>query len=109
LNRALTRSGRYGETGLLIVIDLDSFRSVNDTHGHAAGDFVLQTVANKLHKCVRQVHDIACISGDEFAVLINQPYPKPTIKRSQVISKVLNELEAPWAKQCIQVRASIGV
>jgi diguanylate cyclase (GGDEF)-like protein len=101
LNRALTRSGRYGETGLLIVIDLDSFRSVNDTHGHAAGDFVLQTVANKLHKCVRQVHDIARISGDEFTVLINQPYPKPTIKRSQVISKVLNELEAPWAKQCI--------
>lgn len=109
MNRALTRSGRYGETGLLIVIDLDSFRSVNDTHRHAAGDFVLQTVANKLHKCVRQIDDIARISGDEFAVLIDQPYPKPTIKRSQVISKVLNELEAPWAKQCIQVRASIGV
>ena len=70
---------------------------------------MLQTVANKLHKCVRQVHDIARISGDEFTVLINQPYPKPTIKRSQVISEVLNELEAPWAKQCIQVRASIGV
>jgi diguanylate cyclase (GGDEF)-like protein len=109
LNGALTRSGRYGKTDLLIVIDLDTFKSVNNTHGHAAGNFVLQTVANKLHKCVRQVDDIACISGNEFTVLINQSYPKPTIKRSQVNSEVLNELEAPWAKQCIQVRASIGV
>jgi diguanylate cyclase (GGDEF)-like protein len=78
-------------------------------HGHAAGDFVLQTVANKLHKYVRHIDDIARISSSEFAILVNQPYPKPTIKRSQVISEVLNELEAPWAKQCIQVRASIWV
>jgi diguanylate cyclase (GGDEF)-like protein len=108
LHRALSRSERYGETGLLIVIDLDGFKAINDTHGHAAGDFVLKTVADILRKCVRQIDDIARIGGDEFAVLINQSDPKPAIERSQVISTVLNDSMAPWPKHDIQVRASIG-
>ena len=108
MRRALTRSERYGETGLLIIIDLDGFKAINDTHGHAAGDFVLQTVSNVLRHCVRQVDDVARIGGDEFAVLLNQTAPKPGVERSRIISTVLNDLVAPWRQQRIQVRASIG-
>jgi diguanylate cyclase (GGDEF)-like protein len=108
MRRALTRSERYGETGLLIIIDLDGFKSINDTHGHAAGDFVLQTVSNVLRQCVRQVDDVARIGGDEFAVLLNQTAPEPAMARSRIISTVLNDLVAPWRQQRIQVRASIG-
>jgi diguanylate cyclase (GGDEF)-like protein len=108
MRRALTRSERYGETGLLIVIDLDQFKTINDTHGHSAGDFVLQTVSNVLRQCVRQVDDVARIGGDEFAVLLNQTAAKPAMERSRIISTVLNDLVAPWRQQRIQVGASIG-
>ena len=108
LKRALTRAERYGETGLLIIVDLDGFKSINDTHGHAAGDFVLKTVSDVLRQCVREVDDVARIGGDEFAVLVNQTTPDPARLRAQMISTVLNDLIAPWRRQRIQVRASIG-
>jgi diguanylate cyclase (GGDEF)-like protein len=108
LTRALTRAERYGETGLLIIIDLDGFKDINDTHGHAAGDFVLKVVSDVLRQCVRQVDDIARIGGDEFAVLVNQTTPKPALDRANMISTVLNDLIAPWRHRSIKVRASIG-
>jgi diguanylate cyclase (GGDEF)-like protein len=108
LKRALTRAERYGETCLLIIIDLDGFKDINDTHGHAAGDFVLKIVSDVLRQCVRQVDDIARIGGDEFAVLVNQTTPKPAMDRARMISTVLNDLIAPWRHRSIQVRASIG-
>lgn len=108
LERALERGHRYGETGALLVIDLDGFKAVNDTYGHAAGDHVLSSVARVLKGCVRTVDDVARIGGDEFAVLLNQTSPEHAEERAALIETYLNGLIAPWQGKNILVRASVG-
>jgi diguanylate cyclase (GGDEF)-like protein len=108
LTRAIDRGRRYGETGALLLIDLDGFKAVNDTHGHAAGDHVLSSVARVLRKCVRTVDDVARIGGDEFAVLLNHTPRRHAEERADVIERYLNCLVAPWRGKNIHVRASVG-
>jgi len=70
LKRALAHSKRYGTSAALIYIDLDGFKSVNDRHGHAAGDALLKAVAAVLMRHVRASDVVARLGGDEFAVLL---------------------------------------
>jgi len=68
LDRALAGS-RRGETFALLCLDLDRFKPVNDTYGHAAGDELLKQVAARLRHCLREVDVMARLGGDEFAVV----------------------------------------
>ena len=68
LERALA-SSRRGESLALLCLDLDRFKPVNDTYGHAAGDTLLRQVAERLRECVRETDVVARMGGDEFAVV----------------------------------------
>jgi diguanylate cyclase (GGDEF)-like protein len=70
LARELDRVARAGEPALLLLLDIDHFKQVNDRHGHAAGDRVLQTVADALMHCVRPMDTVARVGGEEFAVVL---------------------------------------
>jgi diguanylate cyclase (GGDEF)-like protein len=70
LTRELDRVARAGEPALLLMIDIDHFKRVNDTHGHGAGDLVLKSVAESLLQCVRPMDTVARIGGEEFAVAL---------------------------------------
>lgn len=70
LGRALAFVERYGTLAALIYVDLDHFKSVNDQHGHAAGDALLREVAVALTRHVRASDVVARLGGDEFAVLL---------------------------------------
>ncbi|MDB4384457.1 GGDEF domain-containing response regulator [Opitutaceae bacterium] len=74
LNRIMAeeteRSVRFGRPFSLVMLDLDHFKSVNDTHGHAAGDLVLQEASLRAQACLRPTDRIARFGGEEFAVLL---------------------------------------
>jgi diguanylate cyclase (GGDEF)-like protein len=68
--REIDRVARAGEPALLLVADIDHFKSVNDRHGHGAGDLVLKHVANVLKDSVRPMDTVARVGGEEFAMVL---------------------------------------
>ncbi len=70
LAREIDRVARAGEPALLLVLDIDHFKRVNDSHGHAAGDLVLKAVSEALLECVRPMDTVARIGGEEFAIVL---------------------------------------
>jgi two-component system cell cycle response regulator len=68
--RTIDSVARSGEPALLLMLDIDHFKKVNDTHGHIAGDRVLQAIAKCLAKCVRPMDTLARYGGEEFAVIL---------------------------------------
>lgn len=64
------RVARAGEPALVLMIDIDHFKQVNDQHGHPAGDLVLKAVANSLRECIRPMDTVARYGGEEFAMIL---------------------------------------
>ena len=109
LNAALARARRYGGQGYIVLIDLDDFKPINDTLGHAAGDFVLCATARRLLRMVRADDTVIRLGGDEFVLLIEARMPP--IEVSKVIERILRLLEEPlvYEGNNVAVKASIGV
>jgi diguanylate cyclase (GGDEF)-like protein len=70
LQREVGRLRRYGETYAILMIDIDYFKSINDSHGHAAGDAALVKLADVLREAAREVDHIARLGGEEFCILL---------------------------------------
>jgi diguanylate cyclase (GGDEF)-like protein/PAS domain S-box-containing protein len=107
LSRAL-QSGQ-GSTLALLYIDLDRFKPVNDQHGHAAGDALLQTLAGRLQRLVRPTDAIARLGGDEFAVLLHGV--RDLHHAESVAAKVVDAASMPFdvGALSLQIGASVGV
>lgn len=93
---ASKRSGCYGA---LLFIDLDNFKSLNDTHGHEAGDMLLVEVANRLKGCVREMDTVARWGGDEFVVILGKLSTDKAESMTQariVADKILVALSVPY-------------
>lgn len=70
LGREIDVVARSGEPALLLMLDIDHFKKVNDTYGHPAGDAVLQAIAKTLAKCVRPMDTVARFGGEEFVIIL---------------------------------------
>jgi diguanylate cyclase (GGDEF)-like protein len=92
LNRALTRQKRGGMIGILS-LDLDHFKSVNDTLGHPAGDTLLQIVSRRIESCLGERDIVARMGGDEFAVLVTSARDRAAIEK--VACRILAALNNP--------------
>jgi diguanylate cyclase (GGDEF) domain len=71
LEQTLRRMHRRNDGLAVMFIDLDGFKNVNDTHGHAVGDLALRTVAARLQRCVRATDSVGRLGGDEFAIVLD--------------------------------------
>ncbi len=109
LNRVLASAERYNEQGALVYIDLDGFKPINDTYGHAAGDKVLTRVAALIEENVRDTDFVGRMGGDEFAVLLTRTTWDDGLKRAEVLDKILNESYADWNGRLLAIRASFGL
>ena len=100
---------RYGQEFAVMFVDLDRFKIINDTLGHAAGDFLLAEVANRLRQCVRESDAVARVGGDEFTILLREVSDARQI--TTVARKILSTVVKPLTihgQEC-RVTASIGI
>lgn len=99
LIQMLATSKRNGVYGALMFLDLDNFKPLNDSHGHAVGDLLLIEVANRLRKCVREMDTVARFGGDEFVVMLTELGEDKSAASSLariVTEKILAKLAEPY-------------
>lgn len=108
-DQAVHRADREKSSAAMLFIDLDGFKTINDTYGHEAGDYVLKIISSKLNKSIRNVDTAARLGGDEFVVILD------CIKNNEDASLVANKLievisqEIHYNNNIMNIGASIGI
>lgn len=92
-----------------LFIDLDHFKAVNDTAGHATGDRMLVEVARRLQAQVRTTDTVARLGGDEFAVLLTACSRSDALHIAEQMRTAIEDIRLPWHDQALQVGASFGI
>ena len=109
LNNALTGGRRQNSSVALLFLDLDRFKTINETLGHTLGDSLLKAVADRLSRCIRESDTIARLGGDEFTIVLNGlNHPSEAAKVAKTISHHLKE---PFTlnQQELFISASTGI
>ncbi len=109
LEQCLARTRRNRQMLALLFLDLDRFKTVNDTLGHHTGDLVLQEIARRLKTCMRASDTVARLAGDEFALILSEVSRLDDVKR--FAGKILEALQPPVTAGGSELRfaASIGI
>ena len=109
LNCAVARCNRNDMAMALMFLDLDHFKTINDTLGHECGDILLKTVATRIKKCIREIDTGVRLGGDEFAVLLEQIIAVEDV--STVAQRILQLLAQPIIvnHHQLQITGSLGV
>lgn len=108
LEQALAAAGRDRHMPGVLLIDLDRFKTINDSLGHSVGDRLLKKVADRLYNCIREEDTFARLGGDEFTVLMGRVQGPDEI--SDMAGRIMNALKPPFAigENELYITASIG-
>ena len=114
LEREIASASRHGTYGAVLYIDLDNFKTLNDSMGHYVGDLLLMHVAKRLSGCIRREDTAARLGGDEFVILFSEEDPdmaKLTDKVMVLARRIQTELNKPYDLNGYQhhMSASIGI
>lgn len=99
LSQSMAASKRSGRYGALMFLDLDNFKPINDSYGHAAGDLLLVEAAKRISHCLREMDTVARFGGDEFVVLLNELSSEraDSVKQAHFVAeKIRSTLEQPY-------------
>ena len=91
---SLDAAAREGRKAAICYLDLDGFKSANDRFGHDAGDLILKTVTERLHRCLHANDYLFRLGGDEFAVIVSSL--QDVQDADAVLKQILDELRAPF-------------
>lgn len=108
-SRQISATRRHGSPFALLTIDLDRFRTVNETWGHEAGNDVLQGVAACVEAVIREGDIVGRIGGDEFSVFLPDTHLAGAVTLAERLRHAIEVLMPPVAGQALLVTASIGV
>jgi len=109
LHHEIMKSKRANLSLALLLLDLDGFKEVNDTLGHAIGDILLQQTAARINECVRESDTVARLGGDEFTIILSELEDKDHIHRvaENIIQKLAEEFYLE--EESVHISASIGI
>ena len=109
LVQAISHAKRNNEKLSIMFLDLDRFKNINDTLGHMMGDKLLQIVADRLKKCLRECDTLARIGGDEFTILLPEIHSKSDSEL--IANKIIDTLKHPFNldNQEVYISTSIGI
>jgi diguanylate cyclase (GGDEF)-like protein/PAS domain S-box-containing protein len=109
VERALARAQAAGNTGTVAVmfIDLDNFKVINDSLGHAAGDQLLIGLTERIKQCLRHEDTLARFSGDEFAILIEEMRHEDAVRK--LAERIQEQMESPFILNRREVFASLSI
>jgi diguanylate cyclase (GGDEF)-like protein len=108
-SRFIAFAERYGTPSSLVYFDLNDFKAVNDTYGHAAGDAVLTHFAQTILGQVRESDIVARLGGDEFGVLLPHVAREQAARKAASLAAVLKAQPAKWRGRAVPVKFSHGV
>ena len=109
LERHVALADRSGSTGAVLVIDLDNFKYVNDTLGHAVGDELITRVGRTIDGRLRRTDTVARLGGDEFAVLLPDTAPQEAVKVADELRAAIGEEDVVGGGRSIGLTVSVGV
>ncbi len=109
LQRFWSASQRTGQPVATLMIDVDHFKSINDRHGHAIGDQVLQEVARAIQAAARKDDSVSRIGGEEFLLVCHDADPRAALLAAERLRRMVRELRITVANVEIQTSVSIGV
>jgi len=109
LARAIERARRSGTQTALLMIDLDHFKQVNDTHGHVVGDKLLQSISKIFEDRLRRIDTVARTGGDEFSIILECPILRSEAEK--VAESLLNEVREPLVllNHIVHASFSLGI
>jgi diguanylate cyclase (GGDEF)-like protein len=108
LGRAISYVARHSTPAALIFIDLDDFKSVNDSFGHAAGDHALRQYGALLRACIRSSDTIGRIGGDEFAIILWNASEEDAVRKARTLAGMIESRILSYGGHETRVRASAG-
>lgn len=107
LEAAIARARREGTLLAVLFVDLDNFKLVNDSLGHAAGDALLMQIAARLSNCVRQTDTVSRHGGDEFLLILSDV--GSALNASEVAEKVLEAMDEPFMADGLELSTSLSI
>ncbi|HJW82376.1 MAG TPA: EAL domain-containing protein [Acidiferrobacterales bacterium] len=109
LNDVLRDAREKGVQHVICYLDIDMFKPINDTVGHAAGDELLRQMAERMRSCLRPSDLTARLGGDEFAIVFFHCLLEDGFRRAEELRRAMREIRFSWGNQSFNISVSIGI